>query len=87
MRFYTAEINGKEEILVCFWESEWAHRLSRLAKLNKILSFNDMNDLIDNYTDEVDTALTTMANNADVLEAAAVNINEVKLLSSIDLPK
>lgn len=44
MRFYTAEINGQEEILVGFWDGEWAHRLSRLAKLNKILSFKDMND-------------------------------------------
>lgn len=87
MRFYTAEINGQEEILVGFWDGEWAHRLSRLAKLNKILSFKDMNDLIDNYTDKVKAALTALANNADVLEAAAVNINEINLLAPIVRPK
>ena len=52
MRFYTAEINNKEEILVAFAEGNVAYRMSRLQKLVPALNFADMNDLIRNITAE-----------------------------------
>ena len=52
MRFYTAEINNKEEILVAFTEGNVAYRMSRLQKLVPALNFADMNDLIRNITAE-----------------------------------
>lgn len=87
MRFYTAEIDGKEEILVGFWEGNIAYRMSKLALLDKSLAFKDMNALIDNYTADVKAALMSLANNADVLRGAAVFVDEVKLLAPIVRPK
>ena len=46
MRFYTALIKDKEEILVAFAEGGKAYRLSLLARLVPALAFADMNALI-----------------------------------------
>lgn len=87
MRFYTAEINGAEEVLVGFEEGSRAYRLSLLAKLNKVLSFKDMNELIAGYTAEVKAALADMYYNEDALQPAVVNVDEVKLLAPIVHPR
>mgnify|MGYP003297760005 CR=1 FL=1 len=87
MRFYTAEINGTEEVLVGFEEGSRAYRLSLLAKLNKVLSFKDMNELIAGYTAEVKAALADMYYNEDALQPAVVNVDEVKLLAPIVHPR
>lgn len=87
MRFYTAEINGAEELLVGFEEGSKAYRLSLLAKLNKVLSFKDMNELIAGYTAEVKAALSAMYSNEDALQPAVVNVDEVKLLAPIVHPR
>ena len=82
MRFYTAEINNKEEILVAFTEGNIAYRMSRLQKLVPALNFADMNDLIRNITAEHKEKLARLAANSDVLTGAEVNLEEVKLLAS-----
>jgi len=87
MRFYTAEIQGKEEILVGFEEGPRAYRLELLGKLDAALRFADMQTLICGYTKEVKAALQSMYNNEDALTAAAVNVEEVKLLAPIVRPK
>lgn len=86
MRFYTAAIEGKEEILVGFQEGPLAYRLSKLVKLSASLGFKDMNDLICNITPEEKKLLASMADNQDVLQLAAVNLDEVKLLAPIVKP-
>ena len=45
MRFYTAVINDKEELLVGFEQGARAYRLSLLARLMPKLAFADMNAL------------------------------------------
>lgn len=87
MRFYTAEINGKEEILVAFEEGSLAYRMTRLQKLVPALSFTDMNDLICNITDKHWERLARLAANADVLTGAAVSLEEVKLCAPIVHPR
>lgn len=87
MRFYTAEINNKEEILVAFVEGNVAYRMSRLQKLVPALNFVDMNDLICNITAEHKEKLARFAANVDVLEGAAVNLEEVKLCAPIVHPR
>lgn len=87
MRFYTAEINNKEEILVAFTEGNVAYRMSRLQKLAPALCFADMNDLICNITDEHKEKLARFAANADVLTGAAVCLDEVKLCAPIVHPR
>lgn len=82
MRFYTAEINNKEEILVAFEEGKVAYRMSRLQTLVPALNFADMNDLICNITEEHKEKLARLAANSDVLTGAEVNLEEVKLLAS-----
>lgn len=87
MRFYTAEINNKEEILVAFAEGNVAYRMSRLQKLVPALNFADMNDLIRNITAEHKEKLDRFAANSDVLSGAEVNLEEVKLCAPIVHPR
>lgn len=87
MRFYTADIQDHEEILVAFEEGYRAYRLNLLAKLAPQLKFTDMNALICGYNEEVKAILLALADNQDVLKAAAVNVEEVKLLAPIVRPK
>lgn len=87
MRFYTAEINGKEEILVAFAEGTTAYRLARLQKLVPALRFADMNDLICNLNEEHKEKLARLAANEDVLSGAAVELDVVKLLAPIVRPR
>lgn len=86
MRFYTAEIEGKEEILVGFEQGDLAFGMSKLAKLSPKLSFKDMNELICNWTSETKALLVSLADNQDVLKSAAVDLREVKLLAPIVRP-
>lgn len=87
MRFYTAEINGKEEILVAFAEGSIAYRMVRLQKLVPALNFRDMNELICNITAELWEKLARLAANEDVLSGAAVRLEEVKLCAPIVRPR
>lgn len=87
MRFYTALINNKQEILVGFEEGNTAYRLPLLARLVPELAFSDMNELILGYTDEVKAKLTQLAENRDTLAGAAVQLADVKLLAPIVRPR
>lgn len=86
MRFYTAEIDEKEELLVSFQEGRVAYSLDKLAKLSTRLKFKNMNELICNITVEDKKFLASVADNQDVLQAAAVDLQEVKLLAPIVKP-
>ena len=87
MRFYTALINNKQEILVGFEAGNTAYRLPLLAKLAPELAFGDMNELILGYTDAVKTKLAQLAENRDTLSGAAVAVDEVQLLAPIVRPR
>lgn len=87
MRFYTAEINGKEEILVAFAEGSIAYRMVRLQKLVPALNFRDMNELIYNINAELWKKLARLAANEDVLSGAAVRLEEVKLCAPVVRPR
>lgn len=87
MRFYTALINNKQEILVGFEAGNKAYRLPLLAKLAPELAFGDMNELILGYTDAVKAKLAQLAENRDTLAGAAVAVDEVKLLAPIVRPR
>ena len=87
MRFYTALINNKQEILVGFEVGNKAYRLPLLARLAPELDFNDMNELILGYTDAVKAKLAQLAENRDTLAGAAVAVDEVKLLAPIVRPR
>lgn len=86
MRFYTAEINNKEEILLAFSEDGTVYRLQRLARLAPELQLRDMQELIENY-EAVREILHRLAANADVLQGAAVNLADVKLCAPIVRPR
>lgn len=87
MRFYTALINNKQEILVGFEEGNTAYRLPLLARLAPELAFGDMNELILGYTDAVKAKLAQLAENRDTLAGAAVAVDEVQLLAPIVRPR
>ena len=87
MRFYTALINNKQEILVGFEAGNKAYRLPLLARLAPELDFNDMNELILGYTDAVKAKLAQLAENRDTLSGAAVAVDEIKLLAPIVRPR
>ena len=87
MRFYTALINNKQEILVGFEAGNTAYRLPLLAKLAPELAFGDMNELILGYTDVVKGKLAQLAENRDTLSGAAVAVDEVQLLAPIVRPR
>lgn len=87
MRFYTAKIHDKEEILVGFNEGCKAYRLSLLARLMPKLAFADMNALVMGWNEEVKAALASLAANEDVLSGAAVNVDELQLCAPIVHPR
>ena len=87
MRFYTAVINDKEELLVGFEQGARAYRLSLLARLVPKLAFADMNALVMGWNEEVKAALANLAANEDVLSGAAVNVDELQLCAPIVHPR
>ena len=87
MRFYTAVINDKEELLVGFEQGARAYRLSLLARLMPKLAFADMNALGMGWNEEVKAALASLAANEDVLSGAAVNVDELQLCAPIVHPR
>lgn len=87
MRFYTAVINDKEELLVGFEQGARAYRLSLLARLMPKLAFADMNALVMGWNEEVKAALASLAANEDVLRGAAVNVDELRLCAPIVHPR
>ena len=87
MRFYTAVINDKEELLVGFEQGARAYRLSFLARLVPKLAFADMNALVMGWNEEVKAALANLAANEDVLSGAAVNVDELQLCAPIVHPR
>ena len=84
MRFYTAVINDKEELLVGFEQGARAYRLSLLARLMPKLAFADMNALVMGWNE---AALASLAANEDVLRGAAVNVDELQLCAPIVHPR
>lgn len=87
MRFYTAKIRNKEEILVAFAEGGKTYRLSLLARLVPALAFADMNALILGWNEQIKAALEHLAANADVLSAAAVELEKEQLCAPIVHPR
>ena len=87
MRFYTAVIKDKEELLVGFEQGARAYRLSLLARLMPKLAFADMNALVMGWNEEVKAALASLAANEDVLSGAAVNVDELQLCAPIVHPR
>ena len=87
MRFYTAIINNKEELLVGFAEGARAYRLSLLARLVPTLAFSDMNALICGWSEDIKAALEHLAANEDVLTGAAVNVEKLQLCAPIVHPR
>ena len=87
MRFYTAVINDKEELLVGFEQGARAYRLSLLARLMPKLAFADMNALVMGWNEEVKAALASLAANEDVLSGAAVTVDELQLCAPIVHPR
>ena len=87
MRFYTAVINDKEELLVGFEQGARAYRLSLLARLMPKLAFADMNALVMGWNEEVKAALASLAANEDVLSGAAVNVDDLQLCAPIVHPR
>ena len=87
MRFYTAVINDKEELLVGFEQGARAYRLSLLARLMPKLAFADMNALVMGWNEEVKAALVSLAANEDVLSGAEVNVDELQLCAPIVHPR
>ena len=87
MRFYTAVINDKEELLVGFEQGARAYRLSLLARLMPKLAFADMNALVMGWNEEVKVAFASLAANEDVLSGAAVNVDELQLCAPIVHPR
>ena len=87
MRFYTAIINNKEELLVGFAEGARAYRLSLLARLVPTLAFSDMNALICGWSEDIKAALEHLAANEEVLTGAAVNVEKLQLCAPIVHPR
>lgn len=87
MRFYTAVVDNKEEILVGFTAGSTAYRLPLLARLAPELSFANMNALILGYSEKVKNTLARLAANDDVLSGAEVRLSEVQLLAPIVHPR
>ena len=87
MRFYTAVINDKEELLVGFEQGARAYRLSLLARLMPKPAFADMNALGMGWNEEGKAALASLAANEDVLRGAAVNVDELQLCAPIVHPR
>lgn len=86
MRFYTAEINRQEELLVAFAEDGSLYRLSLLKRLAPVLALKDMQELIEKYHEGVEAALKKLVANEDVL-SGAVAPEGTKLLAPIVRPR
>lgn len=87
MRFYTAEMNGKQELLVAFAAENSAYRLSLLQRLDNRLNYEDMNDLICSMGEAERSSLELMGQNRDTLRDAAVNLADIKLCAPIVHPR
>ncbi len=87
MRFYTALIDNKEEVLAAFDDGQTAYRLKVLAKLTDSFAYRDMQDLIENMTADDREKLAELKNNTDVLTAAAVNLASVTLCAPVVYPR
>ena len=87
MRFYTAKIQDKEEILVGFAQGDQAYRLDLLARLVPALGFQTMNELVAGWNKELKGALEHLAANEDVLTGAAVNVEKLQLCAPIVHPR
>lgn len=87
MKFYTAEINGKPEILVAFADDGIAYRLNMLQKLSGKLTYKDMNEFICQLGQEEKALLQLLAKNTDALRRAAVALETVKLCAPIVHPR
>ena len=87
MRFYTAIINNKEELLVGFAEGARAYRLSLLARLVPTLAFSNMNALMWGWSGDSKAALEQLAANEDVLTSAAVNVEKLQQCAPIVHPR
>lgn len=86
MRFYTAEINGKEEILVGFRQNGPVYRLLLLAKIMPALYYRDMTELIAGF-EGVKWCLEKLRDNEDILGAAEIELSKVPLLAPIVRPR
>lgn len=80
MRFYTAEIEGKEQLLTAFPGESRAYLLSDLGYV-----FEDMNDLILHMTPQQSEALRGLAGTE--IEAHPIVPEEVKLCAPIVRPR
>lgn len=87
MRFYTAEMNGKQELLVAFAAENSAYRLSLLQRLDNRLNYEDMNDLVCSMGEAERSSLELMGQNRDTLRDAAVNLADIKLCAPIVHPR
>lgn len=87
MRFYTAQINGVQEILAAFDGSGLAYRLGMLQKLSGRLAYKDMNELVCSLGQEEKDQLQLLAKNTDTLQGAAVELAQVKLCAPIVHPR
>lgn len=80
MRFYTAEINGKQQVLAAFPGEERAYCLSELG-----FDFSDMNDLILHITPEQKQALWGL--DREKVTAKPVVLDKGKLCAPIVYPR
>lgn len=87
MRFYTAVVDNKEEILVGFTAGSTVYRLPLLAKVVPWLNFKNMNELILGYTDQVKRSFKDLAAVEYFRARAAIDLSEVQLLAPIVHPR
>ena len=87
MRFYTALVDNKEEILVGFTAGSTVYRLPLLAKVVPWLNFKNMNELILGYTDQVKRSFKDLAAVEYFRARAAIDLSEVQLLAPIVHPR
>lgn len=87
MRFYTALVDSKEEILVGFTAGSTVYRLPLLANVVPWLNFKNMNELILGYTDQVKRSFKDLAAVEYFRARAAIDLSEVQLLAPIVHPR
>lgn len=87
MRFYTAVVDNKEEILVGFTAGSTVYRLPLLANVVPWLNFKNMNELILGYTDQVKRSFKDLAAVEYFRARAAIDLSEVQLLAPIVHPR
>ncbi len=86
MRFYTALLAGREEVLAAFQEGGRAYSLRRLAALAAPLAVADMQDLIKRWP-QLQGLLASLGRSEDVLAPAAVDLAAVQLLAPLPRPR